>query len=138
MLPYERPTDPRRSDLMRRVRQHGTSAEEAVAVALRNLGLRFRKNVKALPGSPDFANRSKHWVVFVHGCFWHRHENCPRTATPTRNRKFWVEKFKANKDRDRRKERLLRAMGFTVITVWECETAEEPLLRRRLAKLARA
>jgi DNA mismatch endonuclease (patch repair protein) len=134
-LAYKRPTDLARSDLMRRVRHQGTKAEENVAVVLRKLGIHFRRNVKTLPGSPDFANQYRRWVIFVHGCFWHRHENCVRTTTPTRNRQFWLDKFDANKKRDRRKARLLRAMGFRVFTVWECETSDQPTLRRRLTKL---
>ena len=109
---YQRPTDPARSELMRRVRQRDTKPEQDVAAALRELGLRFRRNVRALPGSPDFANRARHWAVFVHGCFWHRHKNCPRTTTPTRNRRFWLDKFDANRKRDQRNARKLRAIGF--------------------------
>lgn len=132
---YPLPIDPARSNLMRRVRRHGTKAEEEVAVVMRKLGLRFRRNVKALPGSPDFANKRRGWVVFVHGCFWHRHEGCIRTTTPTHNRKFWLEKFKANKRRDKSKARILRRMGFDVVTVWECEAQNPTRLERRLAKL---
>jgi len=132
---YPLPIDSARSDLMRRVRRHGTKAEEEVEVVMRRLGLRFRKNVKALPGSPDFANKSRRWVVFVHGCFWHRHKGCIRTTTPTHNRNFWLEKFKANKKRDKSKTKILRRMGFDVVTVWECEVKNQTRLERRLAKL---
>jgi len=132
---YRCPTDPARSELMRRVRRQGTKAEQAVAAALRGLGVHFRRNVKTLPGSPDFVNRSHRWVVFVHGCFWHRHRNCVRTTTPKRNRKFWLDKFSANEQRDRKKALVLRAMGFDVLTVWECETGDRRKLSRRLEKL---
>ena len=63
---------------MSRVRQRGTNAELAVAATLRDLGISYRTNVADLPGSPDFANRTRNWAVFVHGCFWHRHTNCTR------------------------------------------------------------
>jgi len=135
-FPYERPTDPVRSDLMRRVRQHGTKAEDEVAATLRKLHVRFRRNVKSLPGSPDFANQRRQWIVFVHGCFWHRHRRCVRTTTPTRNQRFWLDKFEANEKRDRRQARLLRAMGFRVLTIWECETEDQARLLRRLKILA--
>jgi DNA mismatch endonuclease (patch repair protein) len=134
-LPYKRPTDLARSNLMRRVRQHGTKAEQEVAVVLRELGIYFRRNVRALPGSPDLANQYRRWAIFVHGCFWHRHGRCIRATTPTRNRKFWLDKFAANRKRDRKKARSLRAMGFRVLTVWECQTLDHVRLRRRLAKL---
>ncbi|MFT0877140.1 very short patch repair endonuclease [Rhodopseudomonas sp. G2_2311] len=131
----QRPTDPARSALMRRVRQTGTKGEDEVAAILRQSGLRFRRNVKSLPGSPDFANKTNQWAIFVHGCFWHRHEGCRRTTTPTRNRDFWLAKFAANVNRDKIKARLLRAMGFKVLTIWECETRNPSNVRRRLQRL---
>lgn len=134
---YERPTDRSRSELMRRVRQRGTEAENEVAGILRELGLRSRRNVRTLPGSPDFANKSKRWAIFVNGCFWHRHEGCVRATTPTRNRAFWLTKFESNVKRDQNKQDLLQAMGLVVLTVWECETHNRNLVRRRLRRLTR-
>jgi|SRR5271165_4171883 len=134
-VPYHRPTDPARSALMRRVRREGTRAEEEVACALRALNIRFSRNVKSLPGSPDFANQARRWTVFVHGCFWHRHEGCLRATTPTRNRDFWLEKFEVNKKRDRKKARLLRCAGFSVLTIWECQVGDQANISRRLARL---
>jgi DNA mismatch endonuclease (patch repair protein) len=78
-------------------------------------------NNRDLPGSPDIANRSKKWAVFVHGCFWHRHDGCPRTTMPRRNREFWAEKFRANIRRDRKVIERLEACGYLVLIVWECE-----------------
>lgn len=134
-IPYERPIDPARSDLMRSVRREGTRAEEQVAQALREMSVRYRRNVRTLPGSPDFVNQTRRWAIFVHGCFWHRHEACLRTTTPTRNRDFWLQKFEANKRRDRRKARSLRRMGFSVLTIWECEARDRATVKRRLASL---
>ncbi|MGD1017113.1 MAG: very short patch repair endonuclease [Roseiarcus sp.] len=131
---YKRPTDPSRSELMRRVRQHGTKPEQDAAALLRELGLRYRRNVRTLPGSPDFANKSRRWALFVHGCFWHRHRNCERATIPTRNQRFWLDKFSANEKRDRRNARKLRSIGFRVITVWECQAEDTPRLLRRLAR----
>lgn len=123
-------TDPQRSALMRRVRQKGTKPEMIVGAALRSLGLAYRKNVRALPGSPDFANRRGRWAVFVNGCYWHHHR-CRRGTVPTRNRDFWVAKFVANRSRDARKVGALRRLGFRVLLVWECEVLQgEPMLRK--------
>jgi DNA mismatch endonuclease (patch repair protein) len=133
--PFERPVDPSRSELMRRVRQRGTKAEDEVGRVLRELGVHFRRNVRTLPGSPDFANKARKWAVFVNGCFWHRHKGCVRTTTPTRNRAFWLAKFAANVARDKRKTQLLQAMGFKVLIVWECEAVEQARVRRRLSSL---
>lgn len=128
--PYKRPADIARSALMRRVRQKGTSAELEVGRLLAELGLRFRRNVRSLPGSPDFANKSRKWAIFVNGCFWHHHGECHRATIPKRNRSFWVEKFGANRARDLDKRRQLRRLGFRILTVWECEVGKARLVKR--------
>lgn len=114
-------TSLKRSILMSNVRQRGTTPELQVAQLLRPLGNRFRSNTKALPGSPDFSNSRLRLTVFVHGCFWHRHSGCRACTTPKSNREFWAEKFRANVRRDRSVARRLRALGYSVITVWECQ-----------------
>lgn len=129
------PVDPARSALMRRIRQRGTKPEDAVAVIARELGLHFRRNVRSLPGSPDLANKTRKWAVFVNGCFWHRHDGCSRTTTPKTNRAFWLAKFAANVARDEAQAKSLRARGFRVVVVWECETRDRERLRRLLMKL---
>ena len=132
-----KPEDPRRSALFARVRQKGTSAELAVARALRELGLAYRLNVKALPGSPDFANQRRKWAVFVHGCYWHHHTGCRRATVPKTNAAFWRGKFRDNRARDARAIRALRRAGFRVAIVWECEAlAGGEGLRRRLERAA--
>ncbi len=104
------------------IRRSGTRAETEVGRALHALGLRFRKNVRALPGSPDFANRRARWAVFVNGCYWHHHRGCRRATVPKVNREFWIGKFAANRRRDARAVRELRNRGFRVAIVWECQT----------------
>lgn len=118
-----RPTapSPERSRLLGRVRQKGTAAELAVGGALRALGVAYRKNVRGLPGSPDFANQKRRWAVFVQGCFWHRHTGCRRAIIPKANRSFWIEKFARNRARDAAAVRTLRRDGFRVVLIWECE-----------------
>lgn len=117
------------------VRQKGTLPELIVRRLLSSLGHRFRVSRRGLPGSPDIVNASRRWVVFVHGCFWHRH-GCKATTTPGQNREFWMAKFERNMQRDRRNIEALEALGYRVIVVWECETKRgiEPL-RERLAEL---
>lgn len=133
--PYNIKPDSARSALMRRVRQRGTKAETEVSAMLRGLGIGFRRNVRALPGSPDFANRSRKWALFVNGCFWHHHEGCFRATVPTRNCAFWTAKFSANRERDETKTRALRKMGFKVVVIWECEIVQPLVLRQRLMPL---
>lgn len=120
------------SKRMAGVRQRDTAAEVIVRRLLSSLGLRYRVRNRDLPGSPDVANRRARWAVFVHGCFWHRHPGCGRTTMPRRNREFWTAKFQANVARDRRALVALERMGFRTLTVWECETANPPMLRHRL------
>lgn len=134
-LGYEPPTDRARSELMRRVRQKGTKAEDQVAAVLRGLKIGFRRNVRSLPGSPDLANKSRKWAIFVNGCFWHRHKGCIRATTPKRNRPFWLAKFAANVVRDAQKTKALRSAGFRVFVVWECQACDEHRLRRRFESL---
>ncbi|WP_298242069.1 very short patch repair endonuclease [uncultured Bradyrhizobium sp.] len=124
--------DAETSARMARIRQKGTKIEVAVALALRDLGLHYRKNVRKLPGSPDFANKSKRWAIFVHGCFWHHHTGCHRATVPKSNRRFWLNKFRDNMRRDARSVRLLRREGYRVVVIWECQ---EPRIRDKLAKI---
>lgn len=119
------------SNRMAGVRRSGTDAERRVRKAATQAGLRYRLDNRDLPGSPDLANRRRKWAIFVHGCFWHRHEGCKRATTPKSNRAFWLAKFKRNQERDRRVEMELRARGYEVIVVWECGAIElEELVRR--------
>ena len=118
------PLSPERSALLARVKQKKTRPEEIVARRLRALGIAYRRNVRTLPGSPDFANRSKGWVIFVNGCFWHHHTGCRRATVPKNNHDFWVEKFAANRRRDAAKVRALRSLGLRVLIVWECEAED--------------
>lgn len=127
-------TDAVRSALMARVRQAGTGPELRVAAALRMAGHGYRKNVRRLPGTPDFANGRRKWVVFVNGCYWHHHR-CPKGTVPTRNREFWLAKFRNNRSRDARAIRRLRVAGFRVMLVWECETLLQHRLDRKLVRL---
>lgn len=123
---------------MGRVRSSNTQPELRVRSVLHRLGLRFTVTGplnRELPGRPDIVLPRWRTVVFVHGCFWHRHAKCKRTTTPTHRRAFWVAKFEANIARDRRCVRLLRKMGWIVIVVWECETAIREELVARLAPL---
>ena len=115
-----------------RIRQKGTKIEEAVAVVLREHGLRYRRHVRSLPGSPDFANKSGRWAVFVNGCFWHRHTKCRKATLPKNNREFWEAKFEANRHRDAQAICALRRLGYAVVLVWECK---ENRIASKLAKI---
>ncbi|MGV8841141.1 MAG: very short patch repair endonuclease [Bauldia sp.] len=117
------PTDAATSARMGRIRQRDTSPELTVRRFLWKRGVRFTTHNRDLPGSPDLANRSRKWAMFVHGCFWHGHEGCPRATRPRRNANAWTAKIDANRERDLRKHDALLTLGFEVATVWECEAA---------------
>lgn len=129
--------DPKTSARLGRVRQKDTAAEQAVRRTLHRLGLRFRVRNRDLPGTPDAANRSRRWTLFVHGCFWHAHTGCYRATVPKRNRDFWVAKFEANRARDARTVAELRRRGYRALVVWECEMDDRERLERRLRAFAR-
>jgi DNA mismatch endonuclease, patch repair protein len=128
-------TTPERRRIMAAVPQAGTTPELLVRQVLSRLGLRYRLNVQGLPGRPDIANRRRLLAVFVHGCFWHRHEGCQLATTPKRNRQFWTKKFAANCVRDARNSAALRRRGYSVVVVWECETRKLLKLESRLRRL---
>ena len=114
-----------RSERMSRIRSSNTSPEIALRRALHALGFRFRLHRKDLAGKPDIVLPRYRTVIFVHGCFWHRHCGCKIATTPKSNTKFWVEKFDRNVARDTRSRELLEAQGWRVIVVWECEVGSE-------------
>ena len=89
-------TTPERSRLMAKVRQSGTAAELAVQKIVESCGVDFQTEAHDLPGTPDLVNRERRWAIFVNGCFWHRHKNCPNATIPATNKKYWSEKFEKN------------------------------------------
>ena len=110
-----------RSERMSRIRSSNTAPEVALRRAMHALGFRFRLHSKGLPGKPDIVLPRYKTVIFVHGCFWHRHRGCKVATTPKTNTEFWVEKFDRNVVRDERTREQLEGLGWRVIVVWECE-----------------
>lgn len=111
----------KRSWNMSRIRSKDTIPEMHVRSALHRAGYRFRLHVKDLPGKPDIVMPKYKTVIFVHGCFWHRHKGCSRAATPSTNQEYWKQKFKRNVERDKREQAELKKLGWKVIVVWECK-----------------
>ncbi|MFG0865173.1 very short patch repair endonuclease [Pseudomonas sp. FYR_7] len=119
---------------MRAVKREHTSPELTVRRLLHALGLRFRLHKRALPGSPDIVLSKHRTVIFVHGCFWHRHPGCRYASVPKTRQEYWIPKFMANIERDARKASELEALGWRVLTVWECETRDLAALNERLRR----
>jgi DNA mismatch endonuclease, patch repair protein len=128
-------TDAPTSARMGRIRQSGTAPEMTIRRAASTLGLRYTVKNKDLPGSPDLANRSRRWAIFVHGCYWHHHTGCHKATTPRTNTEFWLNKFSRNVARDARARSELERQGYRVVTLWQCELEADRGVRGKLAKL---
>jgi len=126
------PVDATRSRIMSAVRRSHTGPELIVRKLLHGLGYRFRLQRRGLPGTPDIVLPKYRTVIFVHGCFWHRHEGCSKSTMPKKRAEFWREKFVRNVSRDQDVERALINEGWRVVTVWECETTRAETLKVRL------
>ncbi|MFA1261039.1 very short patch repair endonuclease [Xanthomonas axonopodis pv. fascicularis] len=125
----------RRSEIMRAVKRANTKPEMIVRKIAHGLGARYRLHDRKLPGSPDVVFVSRKICLFVHGCFWHRHEGCRLASIPSSNCEFWSKKFLRNMERDSRNEELLRDLGWRVEVVWQCETRSQENLTARLGAI---
>lgn len=133
----DRITPSHRSWNMGRISGSNTAPELIVRSQLHRLGLRFRLHGRRLPGRPDIVLTRWRTVVLVHGCFWHRHQGCRFAYTPKSRQEFWLTKFSANVERDKRVSAQLSQAGWRVVTIWECETAQMQTLSQRLKRLFR-
>jgi DNA mismatch endonuclease (patch repair protein) len=124
-------TKARRSAMMGTIRGKHTAPEMIVRSAAHRMGLRFRLHGK-LPGRPDLVFAKWKTVIFVNGCFWHRHEACKRTTVPKSNTAFWTQKFDTNARRDLSNYRQLGALGWRVIILWQCEISSPEAAAARL------
>ena len=114
-----------RSWNMSRIRSKKTRPEQLVASYLRENHIGYRRYSKDLPGKPDFVLSKYQAVIFVNGCFWHRHEGCKRGTTPKANAEYWLAKFQRNVERDEAAYQMLKENGWRVFVVWECELGKD-------------
>lgn len=124
-----------RSRMMSRIRNRDTAPEMAVRRELCSLDIRYRLHNGKLPGRPDIVIGRLRTVIFVHGCYWHRHPGCRLAYTPKSNVEFWQRKLEGNAKRDVENQTRLAELGWQVIIIWECETRDHETLRERLVKL---
>lgn len=118
-------TKDKRSWNMSRIHSTGTSLELKVRKYLFNKGFRYRINVKSLPGKPDVVMKKYNTVIFINGCFWHKHENCYRSNIPKTNSNYWIEKLSKNVERDKKNIEQLKSDGWNVIVLWECKIEKD-------------
>lgn len=118
----------KRSWNMSQIRSKDTSDEKLVRSFLFKKGLRYSLHNKKLPGKPDIYFKKYNAVIFINGCFWHRHKNCKRCTTPKTNKKYWITKFIKNITRDKVNYKKLKKLGFRVFVIWECQVTNEKRL----------
>ncbi|SRR5579885_2206302 len=128
----DRLTPERRSWLMSRVRRKNTAPELVVRHLVHGLGFRYRLHSSDLLGRPDLVFHSRRKAIFVHGCFWHHHRGCRLATVPKTNTQFWLSKFEKNRSRDSRISEALRSDGWSVLTIWQCQTRNPSKLVRQL------
>lgn len=124
----------RRSDNMSRIRSRDTTPEMTVRRLAHGLGFRYRLHVATLPGKPDLVFPRLRRIIEVRGCFWHRHQGCIDSHIPKTRVAYWSPKLTKNQQRDEANERTLRRLGWRVLVVWECQTANTGKLTNRLVR----
>ena len=123
-----------RSRNMSAIKSKNTKPEIKVRKVLHSMGYRFRLHSKDLPGSPDIVLPKYKTVIFVHGCFWHRHENCKYASTPKTRQEFWNKKFNDNILRDKKNLEILSSLGWKIIIIWECEIRNKKINLEQIIK----
>lgn len=124
----------KRSAIMSSIKGQNTMPEVLVRKIVHSLGYRFRLHNKALAGKPDIVLPRHKKIIFVHGCFWHGHMNCPRSTLPSTQTIFWRSKIERNRLRDIKTSRQLRRQGWAILVVWQCQTKNMATLTRRLER----
>ena len=125
----------KRSWNMSRIRSRDTSPEITVRKMLHRLGYRFRLHAHSLPGTPDIVLPKYRTVIFVNGCFWHRHQGCPRCTMPSSRVEYWKKKFERNVEKDKMNLQAVTRLGWNPIIVWECEIRDIGKLETKLTAL---
>lgn len=133
----DRITKEHRSWNMSRIRSKDTKPEKAVRSLLHSMGYRFRLHVKELPGKPDIVLPKYKTIIFVHGCYWHRHQGCKYAYMPNSRVNFWNEKFRRNIQRHQKVTRELEELGWNILVVWECELQDTKTLQEKIYHICR-
>lgn len=123
-----------RSERMRGIRCKNTAVELLVRKVVHSMGYRYRLHRRDLPGTPDMVFPSRRAVIFVHGCFWHRHEGCRLARLPKSRRDFWVPKLEGNRLRDQASQTELLRLGWRILVIWECELKDISVLKDKVRR----
>ncbi len=130
----DRVSEPQRRENMRRIRSTDSVPEMVVRKLVHGMGFRYRLHVQNLPGRPDLVFPRLKKVIQVHGCFWHQHEGCRQSHIPKSRLEYWTVKLANNVRRDRENEGKLISLGWTLLTLWECELSDTKRLSKRLTQ----
>jgi DNA mismatch endonuclease (patch repair protein) len=128
-------TKEQRALCMSHIKSKNTKPELIVRKILSKLGIRYLLHSSKLPGKPDIMISKKKTIIFINGCFWHQHKNCKKQALPATNKDYWEKKLKRNVEKQRRDIRALRALGWEVHKIWECQTADEIKISNNLLRM---
>jgi DNA mismatch endonuclease (patch repair protein) len=120
---------------MSRIRSKNTKPELIVRKVLSKIGIRYRLHNSKLPGKPDIIISKAKTIIFINGCFWHQHKNCKKQAVPASNKDYWEKKLKRNIEKQKQDISALRALGWKVHKIWECQTADEKKLTNKVLQI---
>lgn len=123
----------KRSEAMRRIRSKDTLPEMTVRSMIHRMGYRFRLHAHNLPGKPDVVFPGRKKAIFIHGCFWHHHEDCPKGDFPTSRTEFWIPKLLRNRQRDAEKLAALHRLGWKTLVIWQCQISNVRRLSKKIA-----
>jgi DNA mismatch endonuclease, patch repair protein len=133
----DRLTPAQRSLNMSRIGSKNTKPEKLIRSLLHRMGYRFRLHQTSLPGKPDIVLKKYSYVIFVHGCFWHRHNGCKYAFNPTSKTEYWLPKLKRNIERDKENQDALKKVGWNILIIWECELKNINKLKIRIVETLR-
>lgn len=123
-----------RSERMARIRGKDSTPELRLRRLVHGMGFRYRLHLRNLPGTPDLVFPARKAVIFMHGCFWHRHPGCKLARLPKSKLEFWETKLETNRKRDILRQRQLRKLGWRILIVWECQLSDPVRVARRVSK----
>jgi len=123
----------KRSEIMSRIRGKNTTPELIVRKLVYSMGYRYRLHYAKLPGKPDLVFLGRKKVIFVHGCFWHGHEGCPKGKLPNTRLDYWRPKLEENKKRDALKQNKLKELGWQILIIWQCELKYIDVLKLKIS-----
>lgn len=124
----------KRSKVMARIKSKHTNPELIIRSLVHRLGYRYRLHWKNLPGKPDLVFAKRRKVIFINGCFWHRHKNCKFAQIPKSNIEYWKIKFEQNQKRDARNQEKLKKLGWSILVLWECQIKNIEALRGKIKR----